>query len=57
MFNDLIEANKGVDYIYFSTDEPYYVGLADNPQCQETARARELGSNGRLLAEFITKVV
>ena len=56
MFNDLIDANKGVDYIYFSTDEPYYVGLADTPQCQETARARELGSNGRLLVEFITKV-
>ena len=56
MFNELIDANKGVDYIYFSTDEPYYVGLADNPQCQERARARELGSNGRLLAEFITKV-
>jgi hexosaminidase len=56
MFNDLIDANKGVEYIYFSTDEPYYVGLADNPQCQETGRARELGSNGKLLAEFITKV-
>ncbi len=56
MYNDLIDANKGVEYIYFSTDEPYYVGLADNPQCQETGRARELGSNGKLLAEFITKV-
>jgi hypothetical protein len=56
MFNDLIDANKGVDYIYFSTDEPYYVGLADNPQCQEISRARELGGNGRLLVEFITKV-
>ena len=56
MFNELINANKGVNYIYFSTDEPYYVGLADNPQCQESARARELGGNGRLLAEFITKV-
>jgi hexosaminidase len=56
MFNDLIAANKGVEYIYFSTDEPYYVGLADNSQCQETGRARELGSNGKLLAEFITKV-
>lgn len=56
MFNDLIDANKGVEYIYFSTDEPYYVGLADNPQCQETKRARELGSNGKLLAEFTRKV-
>jgi hexosaminidase len=56
MFNDLINANKGVEYIYFSTDEPYYVGLADNPQCREIERARQLGSNGRLLAEFITRV-
>ncbi len=56
MFNELINANKGVDYIYFSTDEPYYVGLADNPQCRERERAKELGSVGRLLADFITRV-
>lgn len=56
MFDELINANRGVGYIYFSTDEPYYVGLADNSQCRERARARELGGNGRLLAEFITKV-
>ncbi|MEW5974264.1 MAG: glycoside hydrolase family 20 zincin-like fold domain-containing protein [Acidobacteriota bacterium] len=56
MFNELIDANQGVDYIYFSTDEPYYVGLADNPQCSEVARAKELGSNGRLLADFIARV-
>jgi hypothetical protein len=56
LFGDLIEANRGVDYIYFSTDEAYYVGLADNPQCRETERAKELGGNGRLLAEYITQV-
>ena len=56
MFRDLIEANQGVEYIYFSTDEAYYVGMADNPQCRETARARELGGNGRLLAEYIGEV-
>jgi hexosaminidase len=56
MFNELIDANRGVGYIYFSTDEPYYVGLPDNPQCREIERARQLGGNGRLLAEFITKV-
>jgi N-acetyl-beta-hexosaminidase len=56
MFNDLIDTNRGVEYIHFSTDEPYYVGLADNPQCRETGRVRELGSNGRLLAEFIARV-
>ncbi|MDQ6704403.1 MAG: beta-N-acetylhexosaminidase [Acidobacteriota bacterium] len=55
MFQDLIDANKGVKYFYLSTDEPYYVGLADNSQCQEGARARELGSVGKMLAEFVTK--
>ncbi|HZU28670.1 MAG TPA: glycoside hydrolase family 20 zincin-like fold domain-containing protein [Bryobacteraceae bacterium] len=56
MFGDLLAANKGVQYIYLSTDEPYYSGMADNAQCNETNRAKELGSNGRVLAEFITKV-
>ncbi len=55
MFQDLLDANKGVDYFYLSTDEPYYIGLADNAQCREAARARELGSVGKLLAEFVTK--
>jgi hexosaminidase len=55
MFQDLLDANKGVDYFYLSTDEPYYVGLADNQQCQEGARAKELGSVGKMLAEFTTK--
>jgi hypothetical protein len=55
MFQDLIDANKGVKYFYLSTDEPYYVGLANNSQCQEGARAKELGSVGKMLAEFVTK--
>jgi hexosaminidase len=55
MFQDLLDANKGVKYFYLSTDEPYYVGLANNAQCQEGARAKELGSVGKMLAEFITK--
>src|SRR5438034_9624003 len=54
MFQDLIDANKGGNYFYLSTDEPYYVGLADNAQCQEGARAKELGSVGKMLAEFTT---
>ena len=29
MFQDLLDANKGVKYFYLSTDEPYYVGLAE----------------------------
>ena len=56
MFHDLMDANKGVRYIILSTDEPYYIGLTDNAQCHEAARAKELGSVGKLLAEFVTKV-
>jgi hypothetical protein len=55
MFQDLLDANKGVKYFYLSTDEAYYIGLADNPQCREAQRAKELGSVGRLLGEFVTK--
>jgi len=55
MFQDLLEANKGSKYFVLSTDEPYYVGLANNAQCQEATRAKELGSVGKLLAEFTTK--
>jgi hypothetical protein len=55
MFQDLLDATKGVDYFYLSTDEPYYIGMADNAQCREAARAKELGSVGKLLAEFVTK--
>ena len=55
LFRDLLDANRGVKYFYLSTDEAYYVGLANNPQCNEAARAKELGSVGKVLAEFITK--
>jgi hypothetical protein len=56
MFQDLVDANRGGKFIYFSTDEPYYIGLADNAQCREKAAAEEKGSVGKLLADFITKV-
>jgi hexosaminidase len=56
MFHDLMDANKGGRYIILSTDEPYYVGLADNAQCHEAQRAKDLGSVGKLLAEFVTKI-
>jgi len=56
MFGDLIAANRGVKPIIFSTDEPYYVGMADSDQCHEGVRAKELGSVGRVLDEFVTKV-
>jgi len=55
MFQDLLDANKGGKYFVLSTDEPYYVGLAKNDQCNEVDRAKELGSVGKLLAEFVTK--
>ena len=55
MYQDLLDANRGVKYFILSTDEPYYIGLADNDQCHEAARAKELGSVGKLLAEFLDK--
>src|SRR5215831_1998758 len=56
MFGDLLAANRGVKYVILSTDEPYYVGMADNAQCNEVKRAKELGSVGLLLNEFTTRV-
>ena len=56
MFQDLADANRGGKYFYLSTDEAYYVGLADNPACQEKAAAQKLGSVGKLLAQFVTQV-
>jgi hexosaminidase len=55
MFDDLLAANKGVNYFYLSTDEAYYAGMADNQQCRELTRKNELGSVGKVLAEFVTK--
>jgi hexosaminidase len=55
MFQDLLDANRGSKYFVLSTDEPYYVGLAKNAQCNEADRAHELGSVGKMLAEFVTK--
>lgn len=55
MMEDLVAANHGSRYFVLSTDEPYYVGLADNQQCHEAERAKQLGSVGKLLAEFVTK--
>src|ERR1051326_4319035 len=54
MFQDLLNANRGVSYFYLSTDEPYYIGLAQNSGCDEARRAKELGSPGKVLAEFVT---
>ena len=56
MFQDLVDANRGGKFVYLSTDEPYYVGMADNPDCREKAAAQQLGSVGKLLARFIAQV-
>jgi hexosaminidase len=55
MFRDLLDANKGGKYFVLSSDEPYYVGLAKNDQCNEADAAKDKGSVGKLLAEFVTK--
>ena len=55
MFDDLLAASKGSKYFVLSTDEPYFVGTAQNSQCDEATRAKQLGGNGKLLAEFIAK--
>ncbi len=52
MFDELFEANKGGKYVLFSTDEAYYVGKSP----KDKARAEALGGNGKLLAEYITKI-
>lgn len=53
MYQNLMDANRGVKYFVLSTDEAYYVGLAKNAQCDERDRAMQLGSVGKLLAEFL----
>jgi hypothetical protein len=52
MFENLIEANRGSQYIFLSTDEPYYVGKAEN----EKEQAKGSGGNGKLLAQFISGI-
>jgi hexosaminidase len=55
MYRDLMNANLGVKYFHLSTDEPWFVGLARNAQCDEAARAKQLGSPSKLLVEFTRK--
>lgn len=55
MYQDLLDANKGVKYFYLSTDEPYYLGLAHNSQCNEADLAKRLGSVGKVFAHFVDK--
>ena len=55
MYQDLLDANKGVKYFYLSTDEPYYLGLAHNSQCNEAELAKQLGSVGKVFVNFVDK--
>jgi hexosaminidase len=55
LFQDLLDANKGSKYFVLSTDEPYYVGLAKNDQCNEADAAKDKGSVGKLLTDFVAK--
>src|SRR5699024_9017148 len=55
MFDNLLDANKGGKYVWLSTDEPYFVGIADNYQCHERDQIDSLGERGKLLANFESK--
>jgi hypothetical protein len=55
MFQDLMNANKGGKYFHLSTDEAWFIGLADNDQCHEAVRAKELGSPSKLWVEYTNK--
>lgn len=55
LYQDLLNANKGSHWFVASTDEPYYVGLADNSQCDEKTLATKLGSVGKVEAQFLYK--
>jgi hypothetical protein len=52
MLQDLMNANKGATYFHLSTDEAWFVGKADNDQCHEAVRAKELGSPSKLWVEY-----
>ena len=55
MYQDLLDANRGVKHFYLSTDEPYYLGLAHNEQCNETDMAQSKGSVGQVFAYFVNQ--
>lgn len=55
MYQDLMNANKGVQYFHLSTDEAWFVGTADNSQCHEAELAKKLGSQSRAWVEYVKK--
>ncbi len=52
MYQDLIDANKGGKYFHLSTDEAWFIGKADNHQCHEAERSKQLGSPSKLWVEY-----
>jgi hexosaminidase len=55
MQQELMNANKGVQYFHLSTDEAWFVGKADNDQCHEAEEAKTLGSPSRMWVEYTKK--
>ncbi len=55
MYQDLINANQGVEYFHLSTDEAWFVGKADNKQCQEADAAKEAGSTSKVWVDYTKK--
>jgi hexosaminidase len=55
MYQDLLDANRGVKYFLLSTDEPYYLGLAHTDQCNEADMAKSRGSVGQVFASFVNQ--
>ena len=47
MYQDLLDANHGVKHFFLSTDEPYYLGLAHNSQCNEEDMASNWARSAR----------
>jgi hexosaminidase len=55
MYQDLMNANKGGKFFHLSTDEAWFIGKANNDQCHEAERAKELGSPSKLWVEYTNK--
>jgi hexosaminidase len=55
MYQDLIDANKGVQYFHLSTDEAWFVGKADNDQCHEAEAAKAPGSASKVWVDYTKK--
>jgi hypothetical protein len=55
MYQDLMDANKGGKYFHLSTDEAWFIGKANNDQCHEAERAKQLRSPSKLWVEYTNK--